>query len=158
MRNAAVQHFEFTSSSRGFRVYKNTENWKRMKGQELKLHSEFDNNFARFAVAGKILLPSKIAPSIVGHVQRELSRYICYALRYGNIATAEGKDELPKRLALVQRGLEILIEMSILWNDTVKIKKLKEKLETVQIGDYTDQSNKVLKEMGVDVDEEDKES
>ena len=58
----------------------------------------------------------------------------------------------------MQRGLEILMEMSILWNDTVKIKKLKEKLETVQIGDYTDQSNKVLKEMRVDVDEEDKES
>ena len=34
----------------------------------------------------------------------------------------------------------------------------REKLETVQIGDYTDQSNEILKEMRVNVDEEDKEN
>ena len=48
--------------------------------------------------------------------------------------------------------------MSTLWDDTVKIKKRKEKLKTVQIGDYTDQSNQILREMRVDVDEEDEES
>ena len=48
--------------------------------------------------------------------------------------------------------------MSIVWGDTVKMKKIKEKLETVQIGDYTDQSNEILREMRVDVDEEDEES
>ena len=35
---------------------------------------------------------------------------------------------------------------------------MKQKLETVQIGDYTDQSNKILREMRVDVDEDEKES
>ena len=35
-------------------------------------------------------------------------------------------------------NLEILIEMSIVWDYAVKIKKRKEKLETVQIGNYTD--------------------
>ena len=39
-----------------------------------------------------------------------------------------------------------------------KIKKAKGKLETVQIGDYTDQSNEILREMRVHVDEEDEES
>ena len=48
--------------------------------------------------------------------------------------------------------------MSIVWGDTVKMKKIKEKLETVQIGDYTDQSNEILREMRVDVNEEDEES
>ena len=36
--------------------------------------------------------------------------------------------------------------------------KMKEKLETVQIGDYTYQSNEILREMRVDVDEEDESS
>ena len=34
---------------------------------------------------------------------------------------------------------------------------MKEKLETVHVGDYTDQSNKIQREMRVDVDEEDEE-
>ena len=58
----------------------------------------------------------------------------------------------------MQGGLEILTEMSIEWNDAVKIKKRNEKLETVHIGHYTDQSNEILREMRVDVDEEDQES
>ena len=72
-----------------------------------------------------------------------------YGLQYGVIITAEVMDEHPKRSPLVQGGLEILIAMSIVWDDVVKIIKRKEKLETVQIGDYTDQSNKILREMGL---------
>ena len=79
-----------------------------MKGQKLTFHREFDNNFDRFAVAGKTLLPGKLAPSIVGHVPRELSRYICYALRYGTIITVEVKEELSLISTFVQGGLEIL--------------------------------------------------
>ena len=78
--------------------------------------------------------------------------------KYLVIITAELKDERPKRSPLVQGGLEILIETSIIWDDTVKIKKTKEKLETVQIGDYTDQSIEILREIRVHVDEEDQES
>ena len=37
-------------------------------------------------------------------------------------------------------------------------KKRKEKLETIQIWDYTDQSNKILGEIRADLDEEDEES
>ena len=58
----------------------------------------------------------------------------------------------------MQGGLEILIARSIVWDDAVRIKKIKQKLEIVQIGDYTDQSSKALREMRVDVDEEDEES
>ena len=72
-----------------------------------------------------------------------------YGLQYGVIITAEVMDEHPKRSPLVQGGLEILIAMSIVWDDVVKIIKRKEKLETVQIRDYTDQSNKILREMGL---------
>ena len=96
-----------------------------MKGQELTFHREFDKDFDRFAVAGKTLLSVKLAASIVGHVPLELSRHIQY---------------------LAQGGLEILIEMSIVWDDAVKIKKVKEKLKTVEIGNFTDQSNEILRE------------
>ena len=37
-------------------------------------------------------------------------------------------------------------------------KNIKEKLETVQTGDYTDQSNEIVRAMRFDVDEEDEES
>ena len=47
--------------------------------------------------------------------------------------------------------------MSIVWDDAFKIKKRKKTPETVQIGDYTDQSNEILREMRVDVDEKDDE-
>ena len=72
-----------------------------------------------------------------------------YGLQYGVIITAEVMDEHPRRSPLVRGGLEILIAMSIVWDDVVKIIKRKEKLEIVQIGDYTDQSNKILREMGL---------
>ena len=49
MDNAVVQHFEFASTLRGFSIYKNTENWRPVKGQELTFHSEFDNDFDKFA-------------------------------------------------------------------------------------------------------------
>ena len=92
---------------------KTTENQRPAKGQELTFHREFDDVFDRFAVAGKTLLSGKLAPSIVGHVPRELSRYIWYALRYGALITAEVKNERLKRSPLLQGGLEMLIKMSI---------------------------------------------
>ena len=58
----------------------------------------------------------------------------------------------------MQVGLKILTEMSIAWDVAVKITKIKEKLGTVQIRDYTDQSHEILREMEVDVDEEGEES
>ena len=51
-----------------------TENWRPVKGQELTFHLEFKNDFDRFAVTGKTLLPGKLAPSIVIHAPNELSR------------------------------------------------------------------------------------
>ena len=90
--NAVVQHFKFALALRGFHVYKNTENWRLVKGQESTFHLEFDNDFDRFAVTGKTLLPGKLAPSIVRHVPHELSRYIWYALRYGAIISRTPKE------------------------------------------------------------------
>lgn len=77
---------------------------------------------------------------------------VCFA-----IATAEVKDKHPKRSPLEPGGPEILVEMSFVWDDAAKIKETYKKLKTVQIGDYIDQSNEILKDIRVDVDEEDEE-
>ena len=55
---------------------------------------------------------------------------------------------------MLKGGLEILIEKSIIWHDAVNVQKIKEELETVQIGYYTDQNKKILREMRVDVVED----
>ena len=73
MDNAVVKHFVFASPLLGFHIYKNTKNWRPVKTQEQSFHREFDNDFDRFAVAGKTVLPDKLAPFIVGHVPHKLS-------------------------------------------------------------------------------------
>ena len=70
-------------------------------------------------------MPGKLAPSVVGHVPQELPKYIWHALQYSAIITVEVNDERLKRSPLVQGGLEILTEMSVVWDDAVKIKKRK---------------------------------
>ena len=37
----------------------------------------------KFAVCGKALLPGKIAPVVVGHVTKELSRHIWFPIQKG---------------------------------------------------------------------------
>ena len=67
----SIQHsFEFTTGLRGYHVYKNTENWKPFVGQEISLKRELSNEHGRFAVAGKVLLPNKLARVVVGHMER----------------------------------------------------------------------------------------
>ena len=105
-------------------------------------------------MAGKTLLPEKLVPSIVGHVTRELSRHIWYALWFTAIITVDVQDDHPKRSPLVQGGLEILIKTSFVWDDAVKIETLRKKLGSIQVGEYEDESNEILKQMRVDVDEE----
>ena len=65
---------------RGFHVYRNTENWAPIIGEELTFMPEHHNSHDRFAVAGQSFLPGRLAPVTVGHVQRELSRYIWHAI------------------------------------------------------------------------------
>ena len=50
MANVVVQHFKFASALQGFHIYKNTENLRPVKGQELRFHCKFDIDFNRFSV------------------------------------------------------------------------------------------------------------
>ena len=57
---------------RGFHVYRNTENWAPIIGEELTFMSKHHNNHDRFAVAGQSFLPGRLAPVTVRHMPREL--------------------------------------------------------------------------------------
>ena len=88
-------------------------NWQTSKeGQELFAENESDSNILKFdpyAVAWKIKFAYKIAPIVVGHIPKEISRYVHLFLIHGGTATAitcSGKyypSPIPKG------GLEILL-------------------------------------------------
>ena len=56
---------------------------------------EHRNPHDKFVVAGRVLLPGTLNPSIVGHVPREISRYIWYAMHH--CAKITGKVRSDKR-------------------------------------------------------------
>ena len=114
---AGISHvFTHPSVLRGFHVYGNTVNWDPFLGELLTFEQEHANPHDQFAVAGQTLLNGRRSIT-VGHVPREVSRYIWYALEYGAIITARVSDPTPKRSPLVQGGLEIPLVMTISWND-----------------------------------------
>ena len=135
---------------RGYHVYGNTENWKPYVGEYIAFRQEHANPHDRFAVIGQSDINGRVAIT-VGHVPREISRHIWYALHYGAVITARVTDPTPKWSPLVQGGLEISLEMTISWDDFGKTEILRKKLNSVSFGDYTDDSVDILTEMGVDV-------
>ena len=71
----------------------------------------------KFAVSGKALLPGKVAPVVVGHVTKELSRHIWFAIQKGAKVSAVADKTKPKPSPLLQGGFEILIKMTVCWKN-----------------------------------------
>lgn len=147
----SIQHsFEFITGLRGFHVYKNTENWKPFVGQEISFKRELSNSFDRFAVAGKVLLLNKLAPVVVGHIPRELSRHTWYAILNGALITGKVENEKAKASPLVQGGLEIIIRLKVQWSDEKSLNIFKVKVNEVAYPvnqEYTDDSKNILDEV-----------
>ena len=70
--------YDFCSGLRGYHVYQQI--WKPFIGQVIKLAREEKNPYNRFAISGLAKTPGKIGRVVVGHILRELSRYMWYAL------------------------------------------------------------------------------
>ena len=102
--------FEFTTVLRGFHVYRSE--WKPHLDQFITFKQEFENPHNRFAVAGKAKLPAKFCTVTVGHVRREISRHVWYAIKEGAEVSATVKSMSPKPSPLKQGGLEIMITMN----------------------------------------------
>lgn len=142
--------FCFTTGLRGFHVYSNTVGWKPYLHQKITFKREVDNVHDRFAVAGLVTLPGTLAPVIVGHVPRELSRYVWYALGKGAKFTGEVISQKAKRSPLLQGGLDVPITVTVKWNDPRCLAILKAKTEEVSYPidtDYRDDSKSILDEI-----------
>ena len=149
MTSAVTHCYQFTTALRVFHVYYNLVNWKLFVGQKLTFNCERNNPHDKFAVCGKTILPGKLVNSVVGHVPREIARHIWFALLKGATISATVVDSKPRKSPLVQGGLEILIDMTVFWEI------LRKMIETVNFHSYDDESKTLLKEMGVNNDDED---
>ena len=95
-------------------------------------------------------------PIVVAHVPKELSRYVWYALEQGAKFTGRVISVKPKRLPLIQGGLEIPMVVSVTWSNAKSLVILKERTEEVSYSvekDYVDDSKSILAEIkGEDID------
>ena len=80
-------------------------------GQQITFSKEENNPHDRFAVAGKAMLKGKLCPVTVGHVPREMSRHVWYAITEGADFSGSVKSTKRKVSPLKQGRLEIIIEM-----------------------------------------------
>ena len=71
-----------------------------------------------------------------------------YASQKGSIISGKVSDPKPRRSPLVQGGLEILIEMTVMWNNASNIEILRKNIESLSFLEYKDDSKAILKELG----------
>ena len=104
------------------------------------------------------MIKGKIGLVVVGHVPRELSRYIWFSIGAGAKSDADVHKEKPMASPLVQGGLEIPIKVSVAWNEpeilSILVAKVKE-VEYPLTGEYVDNSKNILQELGIEEDEDD---
>ena len=149
---------DFLTGLRGYQVYRNI--WKPYVGQNISFRQERDNKYDRFAGCGLVKIPGKIELTIVGHIPREISRYVWYAMEEGaNIGGMEEGANIAGKVVngrykpspLLQGGLEIPIKVFVQWYNINGIKILQEKVERVGYPadeeNYTDDSKEILKSL-----------
>ena len=135
--------FTFVTALGSFHVYHGTVNWNPYIGQDLSFKCELNNMHKKFAVCSKALLPGKIVPVDVGHVAKELSRHIWFAIQKGTKVSAVVDNTKSKPSPLLQGGLEILIKVAVHWNNKNYIKILKEKVSKINFQHYEDASKEI---------------
>lgn len=149
-----VYSFQFSMGLRGFHHYQNAENWQPFRGQLVRFRRETDNEADQFAVSGNVRIQGRQGRVTVGHVPRELSRYVWHALFWGCEFNASVKNPHHRRSPLIQGGLEIELEVKVLWNDLEKGRKLKDFLSSYnhpgENEEYKDDSKEILNEIRVE--------
>ena len=86
----------------------------------------------------------------VGHVTREISCHVWYAIKEGAEFSAMVKSVLLKPSPLKQGRLEIMITMTVKWKNSRAMEVLKNHVEKVfypENGKYLDDSSKILEEI-----------
>ena len=78
-------------------------------------------------------LPGTLAASILGHMPRELSSFIWYAIETGARITATLVSTQAKDSPLEQGGLEIRVIVKVEWENEINLQRLKKKVGTSHI-------------------------
>lgn len=103
----------------GFHVYQDI--WKPVIEETLYCIHERNNNHDRYAIAATKRLPGRLAIySIVGHLPREISRFMRFLISRGGNVKLTAVDSKYRRSPLVQDGLEIPVTVCIELNSTSK--------------------------------------
>ena len=103
--------FTLNTGLRGYPEYK--REWNPYIDQFLDFRPEWDNGHDDFAVAGYARLPGRPRMSVVGHIPRELSRHIWFALDLGARVTGKIKSDQYRPSPLLQGGLEIPVTVIV---------------------------------------------
>lgn len=121
----AVKLYEFKSAVRGYHYY--MKFWSPVENQVLDCVHEVDNPYDFFAIKTM----EKRTGRIVGHLPFEVARCIKFLLQRGAIIDAQLSTTNYRRSPLIQGGLEIPCNVTVMMPRTVINKKIIEKLEVL---------------------------
>ena len=121
--------YEFCSSLRGYHVYQKI--WKPFIGQVIAFAREEKNPYERLAISGSAKISGTKGRAVVGHIPRELSRYMWHALDSGAIISRKVISDEYRPWCLFQGGLEIPIKVFVSWSNEKSMAILKEKVKSI---------------------------
>ena len=82
--------------------------------ETLKVQLESHNPHNSYAIAvKKRLLPGMLHNSVIGHLPREVSRFIHFIIIHGGRVSCKVRDAHHRRSPLIQRGLEIPAQVTV---------------------------------------------
>ena len=144
-------NFKFLCGLRRFHVY--SDKWKPRIEERISIAHEKRNIHDINAMAGKKTLPGTLAPSIIGHLPKEISRYTRYIIEHGAQVCAFVISTTHRISPLIQGGLAIPIRVEIkLRYDEVNDSNLKKYKQLIEEnyrepvnGKYDDATDKILK-------------
>ena len=125
---------EMEIAARGWHVYGKTVWQSPRKGEKLTAEKETNRDaldIDPYAVAWMLKRKSKLTPDIVGHVPRDISRFIWYFFTHGGKMEATVLSVRPLRSPIPSGGLEIMLmaKLTINEKDTKILKYLQQLIE-----------------------------
>ena len=120
---------EFCSGLNRYHVYSSTVNWKPYVGQKIAFKKEHNNPSDKFAVARKVTMKGMVGLIVVGHIPRKLYQYLWFSIREGPKFEADVHKEKPVASPLVQGQWEVLIKVSVTWDEPEKLSILVTKVK-----------------------------
>ncbi len=144
----------FLCGLRGYHEYRLV--WSPTIHEVLRAKQEPNNRHDRYAIA--CVTTTDRTETVVGHLQKEVSRFAFYIINYGARISAKVVSTQYRRSPLVQGGLEIpirvTVRMSCCGNNKVYLQKflllIKERYQEPVDGKFDDATSSILKKLYVE--------